>query len=74
MFHLGGHDDFILGLVHCPSHESGTNCYSILPGEPLLLKFRSSLVQVSTAVKSPSSSCDGKGHGPEAPLPLLFPQ
>ena len=67
---LGGCEDYLLALAHCPSHGSGTDCHSILPGEPLLLEFRSSLVQMRAAMKS----CDGKDCGPEAPLPLLSPQ
>lgn len=72
--HLGGHGDFTLGLAHCPSDGSGANHYSILPGESLLLRLQASLVQMSAAVKSSFSSCDGKGSGPEAPLPFLFLQ
>lgn len=68
--HLGGREDCILALAHCPSHGSGTDCHCILPGEPLVLEFRSSLVQMRAAMKS----CDGKDCGPEAPLLLLSPQ
>ena len=57
------------GLAHCLSHRSGIDYYSVLPGEPLLLEFRSSLVQMRAAVKS----CDGKDCGPEAPLPPFLP-
>ena len=67
---LGGREDCILALAPCPSHGSGTDCHCILPGEPLVLKFWFSLVQMRAAMKS----CDGRDCGPEAPLLLLSPQ